>query len=356
MCYIVAYLQKDKQMIIENSDVHMQSKVKSQEIHHSSIEKVEVKHNFLAQVEENRQKAHVATELLLSTDFRSKKTIGQKAIYSYENQMCSKDQINKQVIENILNMFFNSDKEIFNYPQKDINNDKDFKNTAITIETKEEYYKKQTVDFSTSVKIQTPNKNYSMNLEIAFSKELYEAHNMEVQFGNPNLKDPLVINYGEDSNPFENLSTLRFEFDLNNDGKNELIPLLKKGSGFLSLDTNNNGKIDNGHELFGPKTDEGFKELAQYDQDNNNWIDENDSIFDKLKVWQINENGENNLISLLDLNIGAIYLGEVKSGFEYQNKIDKVDAIQRTNGIYVKNDGSGIRMINALDIALETEI
>ncbi len=343
-------------MIIENSNVLMQSKVESQEIHSSSSEVVEIKYDFLSIVKENGYKAKVATEQLLSTDFRSHKSKFQKTINNYENQMCSKEQINKQVIENILYRFFNSDKDIFKYPQKEINNEQEHENTSITIETKEEYYKKQTVDFSTSLEIQTPDKNYIMNLEIAFSKELYEAHNMELQFGNPNLKDPLVINYSEDSNPFDNLSTLRFEFDLNNDGENELIPLLKKGSGFLAYDRNDNGEIDNGHELFGPKTDDGFQELAQYDHDNNNWIDENDAIFDKLKVWQINENGDNNLVSLVDLNIGAIYLESVESGFEYQNKIDKVDAVQRANGIYVKNDGSGIRMINALDIALETAV
>jgi hypothetical protein len=148
-------------------------------------------------------------------------------------------------------------------------------------------------------------------------------------------------------------SKLKFEFDLNNDGENELIPLLKQGAGFLAYDKNENDKIDNGSELFGPQTDDGFEELAQYDQDKNNWIDENDAVFNKLKVWQMNEDGENKLVSLLDLNVGAIYLGEVQSGFSYQNKIDKVDAIQRSNGIYVKNDGSGVRMINALDIALE---
>ncbi len=343
-------------MIIENSNVLMQSKVESQEIHSSSSEVVEIKYDFLSIVKKNGYKAKVATEQLLSTDFRSHKSKFQKTINNYENQMCSKEQINKQVIENILHRFFNSDKDIFKYPQKEINNEQEHENTSITIETKEEYYKKQTVDFSTSLEIQTPDKNYIMNLEVAFSKELYEAHNMELQFGNPNLKDPLVINYSEDSNPFDNLSTLRFEFDLNNDGENELIPLLKKGSGFLAYDRNDNGEIDNGHELFGPKTDDGFQELAQYDHDNNNWIDENDAIFDKLKVWQINENGDNNLVSLVDLNIGAIYLESVESGFEYQNKIDKVDAVQRANGIYVKNDGSGIRMINALDIALETAV
>ena len=34
-----------------------------------------------------------------------------------------------------------------------------------------------------------------------------------------------------------------------------------------------------------------FKDLAEYDEDHNGWIDENDSIFSKLKVWTKDENG-----------------------------------------------------------------
>jgi hypothetical protein len=342
-------------MKIENSNVLMESNLQVQKEHSSSIVKYEVQHNFLAQVEANAQKAHTATKLLLSTDFRSEKTIYQRAIYSHENQMCSKEKLNKHVIENIIGMFFESDKESFNYPQKQID-EESLKNSAILIETREEYYQKQTIDFQSYVEIETSNEKYIIDLEVSFSQELYEAHSMELKLGNQNLIDPLVINYGDDTNPFDNISKLKFEFDLNSDGKNELIPLLKQGAGFLAYDKNENGEIDNGSELFGPQTNDAFKELATYDQDNNNWIDENDAVFNKLKVWQVNEEGQNKLVSLIDLNIGAIYLGEVKSGFSYQNKIDKVDAIQRTNGIYVKNDGSGIRMINALDIALENSI
>jgi len=342
-------------MKIENSNVLMQSNLETQYEYSSSIVKYDVEYDFLAQVEENRQKAHTATQVLLNTDFISEKTTSQKAMYSYEKQMCSKEQLNKQVIENIIDIFFESDDDIFNYPQE-ISDEKALKNSAILIEIKEEYYQKQTIDFHTYLEIQTPNENYTMDLDISFSKELYEAHNMELKLENQNLQDPLVINYGDNSNPFDNISKLHFEFDLNNDGENELIPLLKQGAGFLSLDKNENGKIDNGSELFGPQTDDGFGELSKYDEDHNNWIDENDSVFNKLKVWQIDEEGQNKLVSLVDLNVGAIYLGEVQSGFSYQNTINKVDAVQKSNGIYVKNDGSGIRMINAIDIALETAV
>jgi len=335
-------------MKIENSNVLIESEVQTKEKHTSKLVKFELQYG-LSKLEENAYKAHRATQALLNPDFDFYKGNKQRTIYTHENQMNSQEKCNKQIINSIIDMFFTSHPTEFLYPREKIENE--IKDGVMVIEIKEEYYKKQTVDFSTKVEIQTPNNNYTMNLELAFSQELYEVHQNELTLGNTALLDPLVINYEDDINPFDNLSELRFEFDLNNDGENELIPLLKKGAGFLAYDKNENGKIDNGSELFGPQTNNGFKELAKHDNDKNNWIDENDSIFNSLKVWQKNDTGENNLVSLIDLNIGAIYLGEVQSGFSYQNSIEKINAVQKSNGIYVKNDGSGIRMINALDLS-----
>ncbi|XQC04725.1 hypothetical protein ACOAJ8_06710 [Arcobacter cryaerophilus gv. pseudocryaerophilus] len=63
----------------------------------------------------------------------------------------------------------------------------------------------------------------------------------------------MVVNFGEDINPFDNISSLKFAFDLDSDGKDELIPYLKAGAGYLVLDKNLNGKIDRGKELLDHK-------------------------------------------------------------------------------------------------------
>jgi hypothetical protein len=44
------------------------------------------------------------------------------------------------------------------------------------------------------------------------------------------------------------------------------------------------GRVNDGRELFGPRTGDGFAELAAYDDDGNNWIDENDGIHDNLSI------------------------------------------------------------------------
>ena len=73
--------------------------------------------------------------------------------------------------------------------------------------------------------------------------------------------DPLVINFGRSSVA---LGQDKFEFDLDNDGQTEMISFVAPGSGFLALDINGDGIINNGGELFGPQTGNGL-ELARYD-------------------------------------------------------------------------------------------
>src|SRR6185436_3680029 len=88
---------------------------------------------------------------------------------------------------------------------------------------------------------------------------------------------------------FDNATTTlggrRISFDLDLDGTKDNLTLPTQGSAFLAIDRNHNGQIDDGHELFGPNTGNGFEELAALDDDGDGWLDEDDAAFADLRVW-----------------------------------------------------------------------
>ncbi|MCP4115533.1 MAG: hypothetical protein GY737_09030 [Desulfobacteraceae bacterium] len=160
--------------------------------------------------------------------------------------------------------------------------------------------------------------------------------------------DPLVINF---SGTAAQLSDEKRSFDLNNDGIAEEIAQLQSGSGFLALDLNEDGIINNGGELFGPSTGNGFQELALFDEDNNHWIDENDEIYEKLTVWTKDESGEDVLRKLSETGIGAIHLGYVASGFSLQNSSNETVGQVVSTGIALTEAGE-VKTVQQIDLVV----
>ncbi len=161
------------------------------------------------------------------------------------------------------------------------------------------------------------------------------------------LTDPLVISL---DGAVPQLSDTRFEFDLDSDNTAETINFVSSGSGFLAFDKNNDNKINNGSELFGPGTGNGFEELAAYDLDQNNWIDENDAIFSKLSVWTKNEQGEDQLISLKDAGLGAIALDYAATRLDYTQADQTLQGKLQRTGVFLFEDGRA-GAIQQIDLA-----
>ncbi|MDD9303740.1 MAG: hypothetical protein HUK40_15925 [Desulfobacter sp.] len=160
--------------------------------------------------------------------------------------------------------------------------------------------------------------------------------------------DPLVISL---DGSLPSLTDERFEFDLDNDGDLESISFVAKGSGFLSFDRNHDGKINNGSELFGPGTGNGFNELAEFDQDKNGWIDENDSVFSQLSVWTRDKDGNDQLISLKDAGIGAVYLDNAQTEFSMTTMDNQVKGEVRRSGVFLFENGN-VGGIQQIDLAV----
>lgn len=134
--------------------------------------------------------------------------------------------------------------------------------------------------------------------------------------------------------------------------KEENISFAGKGSGFLALDKNGDGKINDGSELFGTKSGDGFRDLAEYDEDKNGWIDENDSIFGKLRVWTKDEDGRDYLMDLKQADVGAIYLGNKDTQFSLKDDSNQLNGEIKKTGIYLRESNGTAGTLNHVDLVL----
>ncbi|WP_050008132.1 hypothetical protein [Butyrivibrio sp. WCE2006] len=189
-----------------------------------------------------------------------------------------------------------------------------------------------------------------IDVNVSTSMERCKVSEVFVPMASPMdvLFDPLIINTGAKTT---GLNDAKFKFDLDSDGKEDEISTLSKGSGFLALDKNDDGKINDGNELFGVKSGDGFKDLTEYDTDGNGWIDENDEVFDKLKVWYKTEDSDE-LKNLKDAGVGAIFLGAEETEFRLDGGDQVLDGKVRKTGMFLKENGEA-GTIQHVDMAIK---
>ncbi len=200
----------------------------------------------------------------------------------------------------------------------------------------ESHYEYESMDFQGNGIIKTEDgMEIDFSVSLSMSREFYSEQNIQVRVGDA-LKDPLVINF---SGTGSQLGQRNFHFDIDADGTREQIAFIGPESGFLALDKNENGQIDDGSELFGARTGNGFQELALYDMDGNDWIDENDAIYDKLRIWSRDPNGKTSLVALGKAGVGAIYLGSITSQFSMKDSENELLGQIRSTGIALMESG-----------------
>ncbi len=191
-------------------------------------------------------------------------------------------------------------------------------------------------------------RSINFDLSLALSRSYYSESSLEMRAGAA-LKDPLVINYG--GQPAQ-LSLNKVEFDLvQQQAGMESITQLNAGSGYLALDRNGNGSIDDGSELFGPNSGNGFAELAQLDEDGNGWIDEGDKIFSQLQIWQPNSDGSQSLTAIAKLGIGAIYSRGIDAPFDYKTADNQLQGQLKQAGVFLFEDGRA-GSVQQIDLAV----
>lgn len=204
----------------------------------------------------------------------------------------------------------------------------------------ESYHEAESTTFSAQGVVKTADgKEINFDLQLSMERSYSREVNISVRQGDAarQKKDPLVINFGGTA---AQLTSAKFSFDIDANGSNEQLSFVAPNSGFIALDKNNDGKINNGAELFGAKSGDGFKELAAYDLDKNGWIDENDAVFEQLKVWRKDAQGKDSLVGLKQSGVGALYLGNAATPFEIKTGSNESLGAVKASGIYLNENGS----------------
>ncbi|EJN08763.1 Ca2+-binding protein, RTX toxin [Bradyrhizobium sp. YR681] len=152
------------------------------------------------------------------------------------------------------------------------------------------------------------------------------------------FRDPLVLDLNGDGIVLSALAGSTVHFDYAGDGFSELTGWASPEDGILAIDDNGNGTVDNGLELFGSSTQDGFAVLEKLDSNGDGTIDSQDADFAKLRIWRdVNQDGvsqASELETLTQAGVTSISLNRVA-----------VNGTNNGNGVgyeaqFVRADGS----------------
>lgn len=209
------------------------------------------------------------------------------------------------------------------------------------------YSESERTEFSAAGVVETADGrsiNFAVNLSMARSYSTETS--ISIRAGEQ-LTDPLVLNFNGNA---AELSSGSFAFDLDSDGEAEEMRFLSGGSGFLAIDRNGDGVINDGSELFGTKSGNGFADLAAYDEDGNQFIDENDSVYSQLRIYNKDAEGNDLISTLAENDVGAIYLGSEETPFSIKDENNETLAQVRRSGVFLKESG-GVGTVQQVDLA-----
>jgi hypothetical protein len=138
------------------------------------------------------------------------------------------------------------------------------------------------------------------------------------------------------------------QFDLLNTGSKANVGWVSAKDGLLAVDSNGNGKIDNGKELFGGGVGEGFAKLDSFDTNRDGIVNAKDQGFDSLKIWQDrNSNGVTDRGELQSLSVfGIKSLNVDHIAYDQAAELDKQGNILGERGSVTTTSGKSLDMID----------
>lgn len=136
------------------------------------------------------------------------------------------------------------------------------------VEITNSYIQAEALSFEAKAIVQTKDREIEVSLDVSLSRSFVEKTTISMDINRASevmqMKDPLIVSL---DGTMPSLSSNTFSFDIDSDGKKDQISELNRNNAFLVLDKNNNGLVDNGNELFGTKSGDGFADLREYDND-----------------------------------------------------------------------------------------
>jgi hypothetical protein len=205
-----------------------------------------------------------------------------------------------------------------------------------------------------SYRYQELNANFTGELSMADGSSLNWSFDLAMReeyfsfrsFTEQQLTDPLILSLA--GNAVE-LKSQGAAFDFYGNGERVQLPDLGKGQYYLMQDLNNNQRLDSGLELFGPKTGQGFSELAALDENQNGFIEANDPAWQSLNLWS----RQQGMQSLQQANIAAISAQSVATSFGLYNGEALLGRIARS-GIFLTEQGPqttfGVGLVQQVDL------
>lgn len=218
---------------------------------------------------------------------------------------------------------------------------------GLRYERQEIYLEAETTRFEAQGVVMTADgRKIAIGLELNMSRSFTSTLEESLQFGDAVFKDPLVVNFAGTA---AQLTQETFSFDIDADGSEDQIAFVGPGSGFLALDANEDGAINDGSELFGARSGDGFADLAAFDDDSNGWIDEGDEIYSRLRIWSKTAAGEDQLLAVGAAGVGAIYLGRIETPFSFKDTNNELQGQVRATGLFLFEQG-GVGSMQQLDL------
>jgi hypothetical protein len=156
---------------------------------------------------------------------------------------------------------------------------------------------------------------------------------------------PIAIDLNGDGVRTVSLRDSTGRFDLLNTGHAIRSGWLSGSDGFLAIDANGNGRIDDRSELFGGQIGEGFARLASFDSNRDGVVDANDARFSELLIWQ-DSNGNHQTDSGELRSLTQAGLASLQTGYRVDPTLQNGNwLVERSTATF--SDGRSTEMVDA---------